>query len=218
MKNNKRDIIIIMIIGIVIILSAVFCILIFKNNKTNEVSSENDLIIAENDVDSFETEELIDIEENVVATETITSNENEVISQENNTQPTQSNNNQTNKTNNKSNSSSSSTNNNNSSDTKTPSVPSNPSQTPTTPSEPSTPIPERCTNNNNHGIGIGNCNKWYVNKSDGIAEYNSQLYYWDQQLNNGEITWEEYGKKCPSGYECWTCMFCGKWTFNYYYR
>ena len=31
---------------------------------------------------------------------------------------------------------------------------------------------------------------------------------------NEEITYDEYYKNVPSGYECWSCSYCGKWTGN----
>lgn len=49
--------------------------------------------------------------------------------------------------------------------------------------------------------------------------------YWVQVDNNyakqyldGIITFEEYHKKSPGGYECWSCGYCGKWTGNFNYR
>ena len=38
------------------------------------------------------------------------------------------------------------------------------------------------------------------------------------KYENGEITWEEYMKKSPYGYECWSCGYCGKWTGSFKYR
>ncbi len=39
-----------------------------------------------------------------------------------------------------------------------------------------------------------------------------------KQYLNGTITFEEYHKKSPYGYECWSCSYCGKWTGNFKYR
>lgn len=80
------------------------------------------------------------------------------------------------------------------------------------------PKVERCTNNNNHSMNIGNSGKWFNSKSDAIAYYNQQTKYWGDQWENGEIDNDKYYKNCPSGYEVWDCMFCGKWTINFYYR
>lgn len=75
-----------------------------------------------------------------------------------------------------------------------------------------------CTNNNNHSASCGNIGNWYNNKSD-IEEYwNTVRNNLINQYNKGDITWEEYISKVPSGYECWSCSYCGKWTGNFKYR
>lgn len=80
----------------------------------------------------------------------------------------------------------------------------------------------RCTNNNNHGMGIGNSGKWFSSKDEAIAYYKSQIKYWGDWWENTSIddteADETYRKNCPSGYEVWDCMYCGKWTINFYYR
>lgn len=76
----------------------------------------------------------------------------------------------------------------------------------------------RCTNNNNHSMSCGNIGKWFNNKEE-IGEYRNNISNkYCQQYENGEITWEEYMKKSPYGYECWSCGYCGKWTGNFKYR
>lgn len=81
------------------------------------------------------------------------------------------------------------------------------------------PKVERCTNNNNHSLGIGNSGKWFSSKDDAIAYYNQQTKYWGDKWENNELNNnDEYYKNCPSGYEVWDCMYCGKWTINFYYR
>ena len=71
-----------------------------------------------------------------------------------------------------------------------------------------------CTNNNNHSTSCGNIGKWF-NTKDEIEEYRNNISNkYCQQYENGEITWEEYMKKSPYGYECWSCGYCGKWTGN----
>ena len=73
---------------------------------------------------------------------------------------------------------------------------------------------EHCTNNNNHSVSCGNIGKWF-NTKDEIEEYRNNISNkYCQQYENGEITWEEYMKKSPYGYECWSCGYCGKWTGN----
>ena len=73
-----------------------------------------------------------------------------------------------------------------------------------------------CTNNN-HSMSCGNIGKWFNNKEE-IGEYRNNISNkYCQQYENGEITWEEYMKKSPYGYECWSCSYCGKWTGNFVY-
>lgn len=72
--------------------------------------------------------------------------------------------------------------------------------------------------NGNHSMPTGNCGKWFNSRSE-CQEYMSQTYeMWAKKLHNNEITREEYNKKCPDGYECWSCSNCGKWTLNYKYK
>ena len=86
--------------------------------------------------------------------------------------------------------------------------------------------PTRCTNNDNHGIGVGNSERWFSTKAEAIAYYDSQVSYWSNYLENTktetdeeyDALWENYKKHCPSGYEIWSCMYCSKWTINFYYR
>lgn len=82
--------------------------------------------------------------------------------------------------------------------------------------------PTRCTNNNNHAMDVGNCGKWFNSKSEAIAFYEEKINYWDEWWKkadpndtNADAT---YYKNCPKGYEIWSCMYCGKWTINLYYR
>ncbi|MFU2363725.1 MAG: fibronectin type III domain-containing protein [Clostridiales bacterium] len=77
---------------------------------------------------------------------------------------------------------------------------------------------EHCTNNNNHSVSCGNMGKWF-NTKDEIKGYRNNISNkYCQQYENGEITWDEYMKKSPYGYECWSCGYCGKWTGNLFYR
>ena len=74
-----------------------------------------------------------------------------------------------------------------------------------------------CTDNNNHSIKCGNMGRWF-NSRDEVDNYWVQVdndYY--NQYKNGIITFEEYYKKSPYGYECWSCSYCGKWTGNFKY-
>lgn len=75
-----------------------------------------------------------------------------------------------------------------------------------------------CTNNNNHSIKCGNMGKWF-NSRDEVDDYWVQIdNNYAKQYLNGTITFEEYNKKSPYGYECWSCSYCGKWTGNLKYR
>ena len=77
---------------------------------------------------------------------------------------------------------------------------------------------KHCTNNNNHSMSCGNMKKWF-NSRDEVDNYWVQIDndYAEQYLN-GTITFEEYHKKSPCGYECWSCSYCGKWTGSFKYR
>lgn len=77
---------------------------------------------------------------------------------------------------------------------------------------------EHCTNNSNHSIKCGNIGRWFNSRSE-VDNYWVQVdndYY--NQYKNGIITFEEYYKKSPYGYECWSCSYCGKWTGNFKYN
>ena len=75
-----------------------------------------------------------------------------------------------------------------------------------------------CTNNNNHSIKCGNMGRWF-NSRDEVDNYWVQVdNNYAKQYLDGIITFEEYHKKSPGGYECWSCGYCGKWTGNFNYR
>ena len=67
--------------------------------------------------------------------------------------------------------------------------------------------------NNNHGMSVGNSGKWF----NTIATYKQESKMWGDKWKNNEISDDEYYRNCPYGYEIWSCMYCGKWTINYYY-
>lgn len=74
-----------------------------------------------------------------------------------------------------------------------------------------------CTNNGNHSIKCGNIGRWF-NSRDEVDNYWVQVDNdYAKQYLNGTITFEEYNKKSPYGYECWSCSYCGKWTGNFKY-
>lgn len=74
-----------------------------------------------------------------------------------------------------------------------------------------------CTNNNNHSIKCGNMGKWFGSRREVDTYFSSVCNKWGTKYKNEEITWEEYTKNCPQGYECWSCSYCGKWTGNFKY-
>ena len=78
--------------------------------------------------------------------------------------------------------------------------------------------PTRCTTNNNHSMDVGNSGKWFSSKSEAIAYYNSQVSYFSNLWETEQIDDTTYYSKCPSGYEVWDCIYCSKWTINFYYR
>ncbi len=78
-------------------------------------------------------------------------------------------------------------------------------------------IENHCTNNNNHSIKCGNMGRWF-NSRDEVDNYWVQVdNNYAKQYQDGTITFEEYNKKSPYGYECWSCSYCGKWTGNFKY-
>lgn len=70
---------------------------------------------------------------------------------------------------------------------------------------------------NKHGIDVGNTGKWFNTKEEAISTYKAEIKLWGNKWTNNEISDEEYYTNCPYGYEVWNCMYCGKWTLNYYY-
>lgn len=76
---------------------------------------------------------------------------------------------------------------------------------------------EHCTNNGNHSIKCGNIGMWFGSRREVDTYFSSVCNTWGTKYKNEEITWEEYTKNCPQGYECWSCSYCGKWTGNFVY-
>lgn len=69
-----------------------------------------------------------------------------------------------------------------------------------------------------HNMPCGNVGKWYSSKQAFMNEYNSKVDYWNDKLDNNGISYEEYIKQVPRGYEIRQCANCGKWTGNYKYK
>ena len=76
---------------------------------------------------------------------------------------------------------------------------------------------EHCTNNSNHSIKCGNIGMWFGSRREVDTYFSSVCNTLGTKYKNEEITWEEYTKNCPQGYECWSCSYCGKWTGNFVY-
>lgn len=74
----------------------------------------------------------------------------------------------------------------------------------------------KCTKSN-HISYAGNMNKWFDSKAELKSYVDLTMRYWDEVESNGNITYDEYTKKCPYGYEAWTCAGCGMWTGNFKY-
>ena len=56
---------------------------------------------------------------------------------------------------------------------------------------------EKCTNNNNHGIEVGNSGMWFNTKEEAVAYYDEKIAYWGNLWENFEIDDETYRKNCP---------------------
>lgn len=72
--------------------------------------------------------------------------------------------------------------------------------------------------NHDHSELNGNMGKWFNSRAEVNNYYNRVVNNWNTKEQNGEITWKEYVKSCPNGYECWSCPYCHKWTGNFYYN
>ena len=53
-------------------------------------------------------------------------------------------------------------------------------------------------------------------EKEAIATYDKKVKEWGDKWSNGIISYEQYIKNCPSGYETWDCPICHKWTINMY--
>lgn len=83
--------------------------------------------------------------------------------------------------------------------------------------ESTTTKPTHCTTNSNHSIKCGNMGKWFSSRNELKNYVSNYIESWNTKLDNGTISWEEYTQNCPSGYKCWSCSYCGKWTGNFTY-
>lgn len=81
--------------------------------------------------------------------------------------------------------------------------------------ESTTTKPTHCTNKGNHSMSCGNMGRWFSSRNELVSYYEKQVKYWNDKVDNGEITDEEYYANVPSGYKCWSCSYCGKWTGDF---
>ena len=68
-----------------------------------------------------------------------------------------------------------------------------------------------------HSMSVGNMGRWFDNREKLISYYQGVVDEWNDKVNSGEISNEEYFSNVPMGYECWSCSSCGKWTGNFKY-
>lgn len=78
--------------------------------------------------------------------------------------------------------------------------------------------PTHCFDNDSHSMPVGNMGQWFENKNDLEQFVTDEIQYWRDKRANGEISLEEYNQYAPTGYEGWSCSYCGKWTGNFKYR
>lgn len=74
-----------------------------------------------------------------------------------------------------------------------------------------------CSTNDNHQCVCGNVGKWFNSRKEVVDYIEDEMRYWGALEDKGIISWDEYCEKCPDGYECWSCGFCGKWTGDFKY-
>lgn len=48
---------------------------------------------------------------------------------------------------------------------------------------------------------IGNCGKWFSSFDEFVAYFNSETKRWDELYDNGKVSWDNYIKNCPVGYQ-----------------
>ena len=70
---------------------------------------------------------------------------------------------------------------------------------------------------NNHLIGTGNTGRWFNTRQEAINYYNSTYANWSKKWENFEIDDDTFNKNCPNRYEIYQCI-CGKWTIDFFYE
>lgn len=79
-------------------------------------------------------------------------------------------------------------------------------------------VSEHCYDDNSHSMDIGDIGQWFNSRTELENYVTNIIQQWRDKINNGEITMEEYNKNAPTGYEAWSCAYCGKWTGDFKYR
>lgn len=90
-------------------------------------------------------------------------------------------------------------------------------ETKTEPIKEPEPVTPKC-DGSNHGVGVGNSNKWFNTQQEAINYFDGIQKTWGDKWEKFEIDSATYDKNCPYGYEVWTCPFCGKWTIDFFYE
>ena len=57
---------------------------------------------------------------------------------------------------------------------------------------------------------------WYKTSDEAIRKFQSISDQWNKKYEDGEISWDEYCRKCPTGYEIYRCT-CGMQGLNLMY-
>ena len=235
----KRKFIVIGIVITVFLILTIVGIYCLKNKETSTISIDEDIIVeTENDLLNVELDDDIEevniVEENIEQentniNESSTENEEKAVninttksstsksSTQNTNVSTSSVNTKTNNSTNETTKSSTETSNNEVT-VKDETTTSNENTTEVKKEEDVVETPTRCTTNDNHGMGVGNSGQWFSSKEEAIAYYDNKIKYWGNLWETEQIDNETYYTNCPYGYEMWTCMYCSKWTINFYYR
>jgi len=244
----KKKLSIVLIIIFLILVGVLLTMSIYKNNKkpfeigNNEIISEGEIehnekeenilenIVVEENIevsDKNETEKVEIIEKN----ENKTDNQN--VSEKNNTSTTETSNKANNKVNNKETATKKNTttttvsNNANSTskneEKKEPIITEKPKEDIVKEDEKTTT--DKATTNNTKTEEIIETPKckhsnenYYNTEEEAIAFYKKTSKEYGDKVKSGEITYEEYLKKCPYGYETMSCPYCQKWTISFYYE
>lgn len=215
--KKKKIIIIVLAIIVLIIILCVFLYIEYKNLKKDDTKSQDEDLVYNEDINILE-EDTVDSNRVDIANETISTNIVEVVKEE------ESNKENKNSSDEKINTSTTSSNkigttnktedNNNKNDAVVSETKSNKPQTSEKKVENESENnnqnmkdgqdenknikPARCTNNNNHGMAVGNSGMWFETKEEAIAYYDEKISYWGKLWENFKIDDDTYKENCPS--------------------